>query len=371
MGITTRSAVMWPEADSWEITELDLDEPRAGEVLIRLEVSGLCHSDDHLRTRDSPARYPIVGGHEGAGVVEAVGDGVTRVAVGSRVVCSFVPVCGTCRACVAGLGNLCEGGAQAQVGGRPDGTFRWHARGEDIGGFCGLGTFSDRAVVSENSLVPLDDDISFEIGALLACGVPTGYGSAVYAAGVRPGESVVVYGSGGVGINAVQGAALSGAWPVVVVDPVQFKRDTALKLGASHVFATHDEAIGFVHGHSYGRMADHAIITVGVNNSEVFDQAMAITGKRSTIIVTAVGNREEKQVVASGDWLLGYEKTIRGALCGSCHPMRDLPILMELYRSGRLRLDELITRRYSLDQLNDGYRDLLGGRNIRGVIVHS
>jgi alcohol dehydrogenase (nicotinoprotein) len=157
----------------WEITELELDEPRAGEVRIRFAAAGMCHSDEHLRTGDSAGRLPIVGGHEGAGVVEAVGPGVTRVSLGDRVVCSFIPACGTCRYCSTGRQNLCDQGAQMLTGMLPDGTFRFHDDvGTDIGGFCGLGTFAERAVVPQASCVPLDDDIPFEVAALTAAAFP-------------------------------------------------------------------------------------------------------------------------------------------------------------------------------------------------------
>ena len=169
----------------------------------------------------------MVGGHEGAGVVEAVGPGVTRVDVGDHVVCSFIPACGICRYCSTGHQNLCDWGAQMMTGMLADGSFRFHDDdGADLGGFCMLGTFAERAVVSQNSCVPIDADIPFEVAALTGCGVPTGWGTAVYAAGVRAGETVVIFGAGGVGSNAVQGAKHAGAANVIVVDPVAFKRES-------------------------------------------------------------------------------------------------------------------------------------------------
>jgi S-(hydroxymethyl)glutathione dehydrogenase/alcohol dehydrogenase len=176
----TRAAVVRATGQPWEVTELELDEPRAGEVRIRFAASGMCHSDEHLRTGDATARLPMVGGHEGAGVVEAAGPGVTRVAAGDHVVCSFVPVCGTCRYCSTGHQNLCDFGAEAETGKLADGTFRFHDdQGADLGGFCLLGTFAERAVVSQNSCVRVEDDIPFDVAALVGCGVPTGWGSAV------------------------------------------------------------------------------------------------------------------------------------------------------------------------------------------------
>src|SRR5262245_46383879 len=216
MTMTTRAAICREPRTPWEITDVELDDPRANEVRIRFRAAGLCHSDDHIQKGDAKMRMPVVGGHEGAGVVEAVGPGVTRVAVGDHVVCSFIPACGSCRYCSTGRQNLCDAGKNASTGQFADGTFRFHQNGEDFGGLCVLGTFSRHAVVSEFSCIPIPIDIPFESAALVACGVPTGWGSAVHAAGVRAGHTVVIYGSGGVGSNAVQGARLAGAKNVVV-----------------------------------------------------------------------------------------------------------------------------------------------------------
>ena len=230
--ITTNAAVMRGTGQPWEIVELKLDPPKAHEVLIRYVASGLCHSDEHLRTEGfwaGMARFPMVGGHEGAGIMEAVGPGVTTVQEGDHVVCSFIPACGRCRWCSTGHQNLCDLGADVMQGCLPDGTFRFHgADGEDYGGLCMLGTFSQYGVVSEYSVVAVGKDLPLEVAVLVGCGVPTGWGSAVYNAKVEAGETVLMYGTGGVGINAVQGAKYAGAANVVAVDPVEFKRDTAL-----------------------------------------------------------------------------------------------------------------------------------------------
>jgi alcohol dehydrogenase (nicotinoprotein) len=171
----TRAAIIREPGKPWEITELELDEPRAGEVRIAFRASGMCHSDEHLKTGDSTGRLPMVGGHEGAGVIEAVGPDVTRVKVGDHVVCSFIPACGICRYCSTGHQNLCDWGAQMMTGMLADGTFRFHDDdGADLGGFCMLGTFAERAVISQNSCVPIEKDIPFEVAALTGCGVPTG-----------------------------------------------------------------------------------------------------------------------------------------------------------------------------------------------------
>jgi alcohol dehydrogenase (nicotinoprotein) len=368
----TRAAVLREAGKPWEVTELNLDEPRQGEVRIRFAASGLCHSDYHIRTGDSVCRMPIVGGHEGAGVVEAVGENVTRVQVGDHVVCSFIPACGTCRYCATGRQNLCDQGAQMQTGLLPDGTFRFHDDdGADFGGFCVLGTFSERAVVSQASCVRIDHDIPFDVAALVGCGVPTGWGSAVYAAGVSAGDTVVIFGAGGVGTNAVQGARYAGARNVIVVDPVPFKRESALKFGATHAFADADEAQHAVVRMTRGQLADHAICTVGVLEAEVVSQAAAIVGKGGQVTITSVGRTGDKQIqLAANGAVVGYQRRLQGHVFGMCNPLYDIPRLLGLYRDGQLKLDELITRRYRLDEINQGYQDLEDGRLIRGVILH-
>src|SRR6201996_8397873 len=270
----TRAAIIREPGKPWEITELELDEPRQGEVLIKFAASGMCHSDEHLRTGDSTGRLPMVGGHEGAGIIEATGPDVTRVKPGDHVVCSFIPACGICRYCSTGHQNLCDWGAQMMTGMLADGTFRFHDDdGADLGGFCMLGTFSERAVISQNSCVPIEQDIPFEVAALTGCGVPTGGGTAVYAAGVRAGQTVVIFGAGGVGTNAVQGARYAGGAQGIVVDPVEFKRENALAFGATHVFASAALAQEAVVELSRGQLAQFSLITIDVLNAEVVEQA--------------------------------------------------------------------------------------------------
>lgn len=367
MSITTRAAVCREPGRPWEITELELDDPRPNEVRIKFMAAGLCHSDDHIQKGDSPMRMPVVGGHEGAGIVDAVGEGVTRVSVGDHVVCSFIPACGACRYCSTGRQNLCDAGKNASTGEFPDGTFRFHQNGEDFGGLCVLGTFSQYAVVSEYSVIKIPEDIPFDVAALVGCAVPTGWGSAVYAAGVRAGQTVVIYGAGGVGSNAIQGARFAGAQRVVVVDPVEFKRDMAKVFGATHTFATAKEAHEFVVEATWGHLADHAIITVGRLHDEVIDHALNIVGKSGQVTITAVGNGKLNHHPGI---LIGYQRRVQGAIFGGCNPLYDVPRLLSLYRTGDLKLDELITRRYRLEEVNQGYQDMNDGKNIRGVIIH-
>jgi S-(hydroxymethyl)glutathione dehydrogenase/alcohol dehydrogenase len=372
MSMTTRAAVCRAPGRPWEITELELDDPKVNEVRIKFHAAGLCHSDDHIQQGAAPMRMPVVGGHEGAGVVDAIGAGVTRVAVGDHVVCSFIPACGSCRYCSTGRQNLCDAGKNAGTGIFPDGTFRFHRSSadfgwEDFGGLCVLGTFSQYAVVSEFSAIKIPEEIPFDVASLVGCGVPTGWGSAVHAAGVRAGQTVVIYGAGGVGSNAVQGASLAGAKNVIVVDPVQFKREMAAVFGATHTFATAKEAYEFVVENTWGELADHAIITVGVLHDEVIHDAIGVVGKTGQVTITAVGGGF---IDENPGMLIGYQRRVQGAIFGGCNPLFDVPRLLGLYQSGDLKLDELISRRYRLDEVNQGYQDMLDGKNIRGVIIH-
>lgn len=363
----TKAAVMWESPGKFEITELELDPPKAGEVLVRYEYAGLCHSDEHLRHGDLPTPVPIVGGHEGAGVVEAVGPGVTRVKPGDHFISSWMPACGHCRFCLMGKMNLCDNGAFILAGTMLDGTQRLHGRGQSMGCVDLLGTFSQWNVIPEAGVIVVDDDVPLDVVAITACGVPTGWGSAVHAAQTQPGDVTVVFGIGGIGINAVQGAAYAGARTVVAVDPVAFKRNTALELGATHAFASAQEAQEFVMSETRGQGADAAIVTIGVGTTQVALEAFNMIRKAGTVVLTAVANPETQLAVPMLETTL-YEKRLVGSLFGSGNPYLDIPMLVRLYQNGDLKLDELITRRYPLEGINEGYDDMLAGKNIRGVL---
>jgi NDMA-dependent alcohol dehydrogenase len=366
----TRAAVLRDVGKNFEIVELDLDEPKTGEVLVKFHASGLCHSDDHLRTGDIPVRYPIVGGHEGAGIVEQVGAGVTRLAVGDHVVGSFLPVCGKCRFCARGQTSLCDYGRFLYDNCLPDGTFRYHEGSTDFGQMCLLGTFSERAVLSEASVVKIENDIPLELAALTSCGVPTGFGSAVRAGEVHPGDTTIVYGVGGVGHNALQGASIAGARYVIAVDPVESKRVSALNFGATHAVATSEEAQALALELTWGVGADQAIVTMGVVTEDVVSAAFAAIRKRGIVVLTGLAGPAQKTVHISGFELTLLEKRLQGSIFGSSNPFDDIPRILDLYRAGKIKLAELITTRYTLDQVNQGYEDLMAGRNIRGVIIH-
>jgi NDMA-dependent alcohol dehydrogenase len=364
----TTAAVLWEVGGKWEVGEIDLDPPGPGEVLVELAASGLCHSDEHLLTGDLPAGLPMVGGHEGAGRVMEVGPGVTDVAVGDPVVMTFLPSCGRCSYCVRGYTPLCDDGAGATLGPQLDGTYRFHARGEDVGQMCLLGTFARHTVVPVKSVVKIDEGFPLHLAALVGCGVTTGFGSAVRTAELRAGDTAVVVGIGGIGANAVQGAKVAGCRYVVAVDPVEFKREKALELGATHVAASMDEAWNTVSELTRGQLADAAILTTGVAEGVQLQPALQLVGKKGRVVVTALGKPDEDTASLSLLELTLYEKQIRGALFGSSNAQHDVPRLLEMHRLGLLKLEELVTRTYALEQINTGYDDMRAGRNIRGLI---
>lgn len=367
----SRAALLFESPGRWEVCEVDVDPPKDHEVLVRMVASGLCHSDVHYNVGDQVAFLPFCGGHEGAGVVEEVGPGVSRLRPGDHVVTSFIPSCGHCRYCASGRQNLCQSGADLQRGPQLDGTFRMHYEGRDISQFMLVSTFSAWSTVSERSLVKVPDDVPLETVCLLGCGVGTGFGSAINAADVRPGDTVIVMGVGGVGINAVQGAALSGAASVIAVDPVPFKLEMAAKLGATATFAHIAEAADFARSRTDGQGADSAIVTVDVVTGDHVAEAFEAVAKGGTVVVTGMASfKAAPGIPVSVLTLAGYQKRIQGCLYGMGSPAIDVLREIDLYRAGHLKLDELITARYGIDDINTAVDDLVQGRNIRGVLMH-
>jgi len=372
MPITTRTSIIRKAPGTYETVEVELDDPRQGEVTVKLAASGLCHSDDHNATGDVPVGiYPYAGGHEGSGVITAVGPHTPEFEIGDHVVFSFLPACGRCEFCARGLSNLCNLGASLLTGARADDptSFRMHLDGEPVGQQCGISTFSEYTTASVASVVKIDKDIPLKAAALLSCGVPTGFGSAVNSARVQPGDTVIVMGVGGIGANALQGAAHAGATTVIAVDPVEFKREKAQEFGATHAYETIDEAADFARSITNGQGADATIVTIGVVQGEHVAQALASIRKAGTVVLTGLGDITTPGApIFLGDVTL-MQKRLQGSLFGESNPRRDIPNYLRMYQAGRLKLDELITREYTLDQVAQAYEDMHAGRNIRGVIV--
>lgn len=364
----TKAAILWGLHQKWEVEEVQLDGPKENEVLVKLTASGLCHSDDHLVTGDMPMQLPVVGGHEGAGVVAGVGPGVTDVAEGDPVVLSFIPACGRCEPCARGMSNLCVLGAAIIAGPQLDGSFRFHARGRGIGQMCVLGTFSEYTVVPMASVIKVDPSIALDTAALVGCGVTTGYGSAVRTGETRDGDTVVVMGVGGIGMNAIQGARIAGARVIVALDPIEYKRTRSLEFGATHTAATLEEAQALVADLTRGAMADVCVVTTDSAEGAYVAHGLSLVGKRGRVVMTAIPHPTDTSVDMSLFDLTLYEKQVRGSLFGSSNPRRDIPRLLELHQAGQLKLNELITREYTLEEVNQGYADMHAGINLRGLI---
>ena len=364
----TRGAVITETPGKWEIVDIDFEEPRQGEVMLDMVAAGLCHSDDHFATGDlPPGIMPFAGGHEGAGIVAAVGPNTPGFEVGDHIVMSFLPGCGRCRWCASGMQNLCDLGANTLTGCREDGSYRGSIDGQPIGQAGGISTFSEMTVVDSASCVKVDKDIRLDVAVLVGCGVGTGWGSAVNSAETKPGHTTIIMGIGGIGINAVQGAKHAGATHVIAVDPVEFKREMAQQMGATHTFANMDDAAEFARSVTDGQGADAAIVTTGVLKTEHVSQAFAAIRKAGTVVVTGIGKVDEQIQVPAFELTL-YQKRVQGALFGASSPSRDIPWMLRMYQAGQLHLDELITTRYKLEQINQGYEDMHAGKNIRGVI---
>jgi S-(hydroxymethyl)glutathione dehydrogenase/alcohol dehydrogenase len=368
--------VLFEAPGSYEVTELELDDPRQGELRVRMAAAGLCHSDDHYATGDRPAgTFPWLGGHEGAGIVEAVGPGTPGWAAGDHVIFSFLPSCGKCRWCAVGQQNLCDLGASLGIGGRlavpphDPPSYRVHLPdGRPVGQMCSVGTFAEYTTISVDSAIKVAADLDLTRVCVLACAVGTGFGSATHVARVQPGQTVIIMGVGGIGANAVQGAASAGAAHVIAVDPVPFKREKALEFGATHVFGDIAAAADFARGVTNGQGADSAIVTVGVVRPEHVGQAFAAIRKAGTVVVTGLGPEADFGVPVSVSELTIYQKQIKGAMFGACNPFADIPLQIGQYRAGKLKIDELITAEYALDDIAKAYVDLRDGRFLRGII---
>lgn len=366
----TNAAILWEYGGDWTVEEIDLDPPGDGEVLVSWEATGLCHSDEHVRTGDLPGPLPLIGGHEGAGVVREVGPGVVGLAPGDHVVASFLPACGRCRFCSTGHQNLCDLGAMIMTGTQLDGSYRRRARGQDVGVMSLVGTFSQYGTVPEASVVKIDDDLPLSRACLLGCGVTTGWGSAVNTADVQPGDTVVVVGLGGIGSGAVQGARLAGAEKIVVVDLVESKRDNALQFGATHFVTSMAEATALVADLTRGVMADSAILTVGLLEGSMIEDALNVIRKGGAVVATAIASINDTSANLGLMMFTLFQKRLLGSLYGEANPRADIPRLLSLYREGKLLLDETVTHEYKLAEVNEGYADMRAGRNIRGVILH-
>ena len=361
-------AVVYREgADSVAVEAVRVRGPRAGEVTVRMAACGVCHSDLSATNGTIPIPPPLVVGHEGAGVVIEVGEGVTDIAVGDHVVSTFVSMCGRCRWCATGRPQLCDQAAKAAAT-LPDGsTPVTDANGQPLNVFSGCGVMAELATLHVDSVVKVDPSVPLDRVALLGCGVMTGVGAVFNTARVEPGSVAVVFGAGGVGLNAIQACALAGAAMVVAVDPAASKLELAKQFGATHTLNPSEETnVVRALRKLTGGGADYAFECVG--RGEVAAQAYGALGKGGTAVVVGVAPPKDQTTIGTAS-LTFAEKTLTGSYFGSARPRQDFPRLLALYRSGRLKLDELITTRYPIEEAPQAFADLAAGRNARGVIV--
>jgi S-(hydroxymethyl)glutathione dehydrogenase/alcohol dehydrogenase len=313
--------------------------------------------------------FPVIGGHEGSGIVTEVGTNVTQVALGDHVAVSFIPSCGTCHWCASGRQNLCDLGMFTLAGGMiSDGSYRYHLAGENLNRMAQLGTFADEMVCHENSLVRIEPWSNMKAAALISCGISTGFGSAVDRAKVKPGETVVVVGCGGVGSGAIQGARMAGARTIIAVDPVPFKLEKAKEIGATHTAASTVDAQFLLPELTMGRNADVVILTPGVLKGDLIASACALGSKDSRIVVTAIAPWSQMDAQLNLFNFAMYNQTLMGTVFGSQSPRVQVPNLLNLFEAGHLQIDEIVTREYSLDEVQQGYEDQAAGSIIRGVV---
>jgi Zn-dependent alcohol dehydrogenase len=358
-----RAAVCYEHGAPLKVEELSIDPPAAGEVRVRMAATAICHSDVHaLRGEWGELDGPTVYGHEGAGVVEEVGPGVTQVRPGDRVVVSLLRACGRCHYCALGDTHLCEG----EFALNNESRLR-NRKGETVHQGINCAGFAEQAIVHESQLVRVPDDLPLDRACLLACGVITGVGAVLNTARLRPGSSAVVIGTGGVGLNAVQGARIAGATPIIAVDLLPAKLEVARAFGATDtVQADRPDAADAVRGLTGGRGADYVFVTVGSAAAVV--QALGMIGKRGTVVLVGIPPYSATITLPVAD-LRELERRIVGCSMGSTRLSVDVPRLVRLYQEGRLKLDELITERYRLERINEAIAAVERGDVLRNVIV--
>lgn len=363
-----RAAVLFQVGGKLEIRDVEVAPPREGEVLVRMAAGGVCHSDLHVMTGHLAAPLPAILGHEGAGIVAEVGSGVTTVRPGDHVIPLWRLSCGVCEYCTDGRPALCNAGMQIRTTGRlPDGTTRFTLGGREIKHFAGVSCFAEYTVIPERAVLRIPDDLSLDRAALLGCAVITGVGAVVNCARVRPGSSVAVFGTGGVGLNVVQGAALAGAEKIIAVDLLDRKLDFARRFGATHaVNAAGGDPVEPVRALTGGRGVDYAFEVIG--QPRTMRQAWDVLAKRGLAVVVGV-TPMTAEVAVPVMQLVFEERMLTGSLYGSSRPRIDILKLIDLYRAGKLKLDELLTRSYPFADINEAYAALERGEVARSVVT--
>jgi S-(hydroxymethyl)glutathione dehydrogenase/alcohol dehydrogenase len=361
-----KAAVLHHPNQPMSIETVALAPPKAGEVLVRIAASGLCHTDWSVISGDRPHPLPVVLGHEGAGVVEEVGVGVSSVRKGDHVICSWAPSCGHCFFCDHDLAVWCEEWVRSAPNGVLfDGSSRITVGDSAAYHFTTVSSHAEFCVIQEASAIPVSKDIPLDLACLIGCGVMTGFGAVVRHAKVRPGESVAVFGCGAVGLNVVQSARLAGASIIVAVDIHDHKLDWAKNFGATHGYSANDETVERIKALTEGRGVDHAFEAVG--SPQPLVQAIESARAGGDVVLLGAGGADSTVTLPYN--IFRGDKRITRLTYGQGKPRIDFPRIVDLYLSGRLMLDELITSRISMSQINKGFAQMFAGQTIRSVIV--
>jgi len=360
-----KAAILYEPGSPLEVEEVTLDDPQENEILVDLVATGVCHSDLHFMKGDMPQPLPFVPGHEGAGIVEKVGPGVTTVQPGDAVILMVAFSCGKCRHCVEGRPTMCVENLPIQMtGALPGGHTRLHKGDQTLRHLFGLACYAEKVVVHERSAVKVRDDAPLDICCVLGCGASTGIGAAINSTGLRPGESIAIFGCGGVGLSAVMGAKLANAGAIIAVDILDGKLEKARELGATHTInASQDDPPAKI-AEFLGGGADYALEFIG--NVNVTMKAFASIRAGGKMIVAGMSPLTDMLTIAPFEFLLG--KTITGTVQGDVIAPIDIPRYVDMYMAGRLPIDELITRTYTLDQINEALEAMEKGDVIRSVI---
>ncbi len=365
--VDIRAAILWEQGAPLSVEPATLDGPGAGEALVEIKAAGVCHSDLHATSGDWPMGVPLVPGHEGAGIVRAVGAGVSRVAIGDHVVLCWAPACGVCPPCTAGSPMLCDRLEKTTFRNRlPAGGTRLRARGKDIAPFLGTACFASHTVLPQEALVAVPRDVAFAPLAAVGCAVVTGVGAVRNAARVPAGAIVAVIGAGGVGLNVVQGASLAGASRVIVVDRAEAPLAVARGLGATDAVRPAGKTSDAVRELTGGRGADFVFDTVA--SPATLTDAILSARKGGTVVVTGLSRLDTQGVIRLYPFVM-QEKRLIGSVYGSGNPLDDIADLVGLYQQSRLKLDELVARTYPLERVNEALAALAGGAGGRGILL--
>jgi S-(hydroxymethyl)glutathione dehydrogenase / alcohol dehydrogenase len=364
----SKAAVLFEPKRKLELVEVDVEAPKAGEALVKMAAGGICHSDLHAMTGHLGSQLPAILGHEGSGVVAEIGPGVTSLKPGDHVIPLWRLACGTCEYCSDNRPALCAEGLQIRATGRLlDGTSRYKYNGKEIKHFYGVSSFSEYAVVPERALLKIDKDFPLDKAALLGCGVITGVGAVFNCAKVKPGSTVAVIGCGGVGNNVVQGAAIAGAEKIIAVDQLPNKLEYAKKFGATHtVNAKETNPVEAIKALTGGKGVDYAFEVIGYPATA--RQAYDSLKKRGMAVLIGVAPMTMEVSVPIMSLVI-EEKILTGSVYGSGRPRIDIPMFIDLYKAGKLKLDELLTRRYPFSQINEAYEALERGEGLRSVVT--